>query len=97
MVEKHPNLSIEKVNADGIFNGHPYRAKIREILGEDVELFSLVNARRRKDIENSAHGIAKITKHGNVQCTASHNMVFLFKDYNMDSYILGYPVLNEEA
>jgi hypothetical protein len=68
-----------------------------EILGEDVELFSSVNARRRKDVENPARGIAKITKHGNVQCIAGHNMVFLSKDYNMDSYILGCPVLNEEA
>ena len=85
------------MNADGIFNGYPCRDKIREILGEDVELFSLVNARRRKDIENSARGIAKVTKHGNVQCIAGHNMVFLFKDYNMDSYIQGCPVLNEEA
>ena len=97
LVEKHPDLSIEKVNADGIFNSQPCRDKIREILGEDVDLFSSVNARRRKDIENPARGIAKITKHGNVQCIAGHNMVFLSKDYNMDSYILGCPVLNEEA
>ena len=47
-----------------------------EILGEDVELFSSVNARRKKDIENPARGIAKITKHGNVQCIAGHNMVW---------------------
>jgi hypothetical protein len=97
LIEKHPDLDIEKVNADGIFNSQPCRDKIREVLGEDVELFSSVNARRRKDIENPARGIAKITKHGNVQCIAGHNMVFLSKDYNMDSYILGCPVLNEEA
>jgi len=66
IVEKHPELDIEKVNADGIFNSQPCRDKIHEILGEDVELFSSVNARRRKDIENPARGIAKITKHGNV-------------------------------
>jgi hypothetical protein len=48
-----------------------------EILGEDVELFSSVNARRRRDIENPARGIAKITKHGNVQCIAGHNMVLM--------------------
>jgi hypothetical protein len=46
---------------------------MREILGEDVELFSSINARRRKDIENPARGIAKITKYGNVQCIADHN------------------------
>ena len=97
LIEKHPELDIEKVNADGIFNSQPCRDKIREILGEDVELFSSVNARRRKDIENPARGIAKITKHGNVQCIAGHNMVFLSKDYNTNSYILGCPVLNEEA
>ena len=65
LIEKHPDLDIEKVNADGIFNSQPCRDKIRKILGEDVELFSSVNARRRKDIENPARGIAKITKHGN--------------------------------
>jgi hypothetical protein len=97
LVEKHPDLDIEKVNADGIFNSQPCRDKIRKILGEDVELFSSVNARRRKDIENPARGIAKITKHGNVQCIAGHNMVFLSKEYKIDSYILGCPVLNEEA
>jgi hypothetical protein len=97
LTEKHPELDIEKVNADGIFNGQPCRDKIHEILGEDVELFSSVNARRRKDIENPARGIAKITKHGNVQCIAGHNMVFLSKDYNLDAYILGCPILNEEA
>jgi hypothetical protein len=75
----------------------PCRDKIREILGEDVELFSSVNARREKDIGNPARGIAKITKHGNVQCIAGHNMVFLSKDYSMDAYIFGCPVLNEEA
>ena len=97
LIEKHPELDIEKVNADGIFNSQPCRDRIREILGEDVELFSSVNARRRKDIENPARGVAKITKHGNVQCIAGHNMVFLSKDYNTNSYILGCPVLNEEA
>jgi len=70
---------------------------VQEILGEDVELFSSVNARRKKDIETPARGIAKITKHGNVQCIAGHNMVFLSKDYSMDAYIFGCPVLNEEA
>ena len=70
---------------------------VREILGEDVELFSSVNARRKKDIEDPARGIAKITKHGNVQCIAGHNMVFLSKDYSTDAYIFGCPVLNEEA
>jgi hypothetical protein len=97
LVEKHPELYIEKVNADGIFNSQPCRDRIHEILGEDVELFSSVNARRRKDIENPARGIAKITNHGNVQCIAGQSMVFLSKDYGMDAYIFGCPVLNEEA
>jgi len=95
--EKHPDLDIEKVNADGIFNSQPCRDKVQEILGEDVELFSSVNARRKKDIENPARGIAKITKHGSVQCIAGHNMVFLSKDYSMDAYIFGCPALNEEV
>jgi len=97
MVEKHPDLDIKKVNADGIFNSQPCRDKVQEILGEDVELFSSVNPRGKKDIENPAKGIAKITKHGNIQCMAGHNMVFLTKDCNLDSYIFGCPVLNEEA
>ncbi len=97
MVEKHPELDIEKVNADGIFNNQPCRDKVQEILGDDVELFSSVNPRGKKDIENPARGIAKITKHGNIQCIAGHNMVFLTKDCNLDSYIFGCPVLNEEA
>jgi hypothetical protein len=95
--EKHPDLDIEKVNADGIFNSQPCRDKVREILGEDVELFSSVNPRNRNDIENPARGIAKITKHGNVQCIAGYNMVFLSKDYSLDAYIFGCPVLNAEA
>ena len=33
----------------------------------------------------------------NVQCIADHNMVFLSKDYSMDAYIFGCPVLNGEA
>jgi len=49
------------------------------------------------DIDNPAKGIAKITKHGNIQCVSGHNMVFLTKDCNMDAYIFGCPVLNEEA
>lgn len=97
MAEKRPDLDIEKVNADGIFNSQLCRDKVREILGEDVELFSSVNARRKKDVENPARGIAKITKHGNVQCIAGYNMVFLSKDYSLDAYIFGCPVLNEEA
>lgn len=97
MVEKHPDLDIKKVNADGIFNSQPCRDKVQEILGDDVELFSSVNPRGKKDIENPAKGIAKITKHGNIQCIAGHNMVFLTKDCNLDSYIFGCPVLNEEA
>ncbi len=95
--EKHPDLDIEKVNADGIFNSQNCRDEVQEILGEDVELFSSVNPRNRNDIENPARGIAKITKHGNVQCIAGHNMVFLSKDYSMGAYIFGCPVLNEEA
>jgi hypothetical protein len=59
LVEKHPDLSIEKVNADGIFNSQPCRDKIREILGEDVELFSSVNARRRQNAAQPCDAIAK--------------------------------------
>jgi hypothetical protein len=96
--ENHPDLSnIDKVNTDGIFNSHPCRDTVREILGKDAELFASVNPRNKKDIENPARGIAKITKHGNVQCIAGHNMVFLSKDHNMDAYIFGCPVLNGEA
>ena len=95
-MEEHPDLDIEKVNADGIFNTQPCRDTVREILGEDVELFSPVNPRNKKDIENPARGIAKITKHGSVQCIAGHDMVFLSKDYNLDAYIFGCPVLNLE-
>jgi len=95
--ENHSELDIDKVNTDGIFNSQSCRDTVRKILGEDVELFSSVNPRNKKDIENPARGIAKITKHGNVQCIAGHNMVFLSKDYNLDAYIFGCPVLNEEA
>ena len=59
--ENHPDLNnIDKVNGDGIFNSQPCRDTIREILGEHAELFSSVNPRNKKDIENSARGIAKI-------------------------------------
>ena len=97
VVDEHRELDLNKVNADGIFNSQPCRDTVREILGEDVELFSSVNPRNKKDIENPARGIAKITKHGSVQCIAGHDMVFLSKDYNLDAYIFGCPVLNEEA
>ena len=95
--ENHSELSIDKVNGDGIFNSQACRDTVMEILGNDAELFASVNPRNKKDIENPARGIAKITKHGSVQCIAGHNMVFLSKDYNLDSYIFGCPVLNEEA
>jgi len=97
VVENHSELDIDKVNGDGIFNSQACRDTVREILGNDAELFASVNPRNKKDIENPAKGIAKITKHGNVQCIAGHNMVFLSKDYNMDAYIFGCPVLNQEA
>jgi len=42
------------MNADGIFNSQPCRDTVREILGEDVELFASVNPRNKKDIENPA-------------------------------------------
>ncbi len=78
VVENHPDLNnIDKVNGDGIFNNQPCRDIIGEILGEHVELFASVNPRNKKDIENPARGIAKITKHGNVKCIAGHEMVFL--------------------
>ena len=96
--ENHPDLDgIDKVNGDGIFNSQPCRDIIGEILGEHVELFASVNPRNKKDLENPARGIAKITKHGSVQCIAGHNMVFLSKDCNMEAYIFGCPVLNQEA
>ena len=71
-------------------------------------MFASVNPRNKKDIENPARGIAKIlglsrrsrieiTKYGSVKCIAGHDMVFLSKDYNLDSYIFGCPVLNNEA
>ena len=66
--ENHPALNIDKVNGDGIFNSQACRDTIREILGNDAELFASVNLRNKKDIENPAKGIAKITKCGNVQC-----------------------------
>ena len=95
--ENNPTLDINKVNGDGIFNSQPCRDTVREILGNDVEWFANVNPRNKKDSENPARGIAKSTKHGNVQGIAGHNMVFLTTDYNMDAYIFGCPVLNEEA
>jgi hypothetical protein len=70
-------------NLPSIILSQPCRNKIREILREDVELFSSVNARRKKDIENPARGIAKTTKHGNVQCIAGYNMVFLSRYYSI--------------
>ena len=97
VVENHPNLDIDNVNGDGIFNSQACRDTIMEILGNDAELFASVNPRNKKDIENPARGIAKITKHGTVQCIAGQEMVFLSKDYNLDSYIFGCPVLNSEA
>ena len=98
VVENHPDLdNINKVNGDGIFNSQPCRDTVREILGNDTELFASVNPRNKKDIENPARRISKITKHGAVQCIAGHDMVFLSKDYNLDSYIFGCLVLNEEA
>jgi len=95
--ENHSELDIDKVNGDGIFNSQACRDTVRDILGEDVELFASVNPRNKKDIENPARGIAKITKYGSVKCIAGHDMVFLSKDYNLDSYIFGCPVLNSEA
>ena len=96
-MENHPDLDIDKVNGDGIFNSQACRDIVREMLGNDAELFASANPRNKKDIETPARGIAKITKYGNVQCIAGHNMVFLSKDYNFDAYIFGCPVLNEEA
>ena len=97
VVENHSELEIQKVNADGIFNSQPCRETVRGTLGADVELFASVNPRRKPDIEQPARGIAKITKHGSVQCIAGHDMVFLSKDQNLDAYIFGCPVYNEEA
>jgi len=57
-----------------------YQDRVQKILGDDVELFSSVNPRNKKDIENPAKGIEKITKHGSVKCMAGHDMVFLSKD-----------------
>jgi len=51
LVEKHPELDIEKVNADGIFNSQPCRDKMREILGQDVGLFSSVNTIRKQNLQ----------------------------------------------
>jgi hypothetical protein len=97
VVENHSELDINKVNGDGIFNSQACRDTVREILGKDVELFASVNPRNKKDIQNPARGIAKVTKHGSVQCIAGHDMAFLTKDYNLDAYIFGCPVLNQEA
>ena len=97
VVENHPALELTKVNADGIFNSQPCRETVCGTLGKDVELFASVNPRRKQDIEQPARGIAKITKHGSVQCIASHDMVFLSKDHNLDAYIFGCPVFNGEA
>ncbi|MDP6594424.1 MAG: hypothetical protein QGI86_00775 [Candidatus Poribacteria bacterium] len=65
----------------GIFNSPVCRNNVREILGNDAELFASVNPRNKTDLQNPAPGIAKITKHGRVQCIAGHEMVFPSKDY----------------
>jgi hypothetical protein len=97
VMENHSELEIQKVNADGIFNSQACRETVRSILGKEVELFASVNPRRKKDIEQPTRGIAQITKHGSVKCIAGHDMVFLSKDQNLDAYIFGCPVYNEEA
>ena len=66
-------------------------------IGVIPEMVFFGGCAKKTHIENPARGIAKITKHGNIQCIAGHNMVFLTKDCNLDSYIFSCPVLNEEA
>ncbi|HIE26156.1 TPA: hypothetical protein EYP66_02595 [Candidatus Poribacteria bacterium] len=44
--QNHPDLNnIDKVNGDGIFNSQACRDTVREILGNDAELFASVNPR----------------------------------------------------
>ena len=43
MQSSNGHVDIDKVNGDGIFNSQPCRDTVREILGEDVELFASVN------------------------------------------------------
>ena len=96
-VENHPELDVRTVNADGIFNSQPCRDTVQHGLGEDAKLNSAVNPRRKQDIQQPARGVARITKHGSVQCIAGQDMVFLTKDSNLDAYLFACPVLNEEA
>ena len=47
VVENHPDLDIDKVNGDGIFNSQACRDIVMEMLGNDAELFASVNPRNK--------------------------------------------------
>ena len=64
---------------------------IGKILAEDVELFSLLNQKHREPWLTGW-----LRSQNGIMCSASL-VTILSKDYNLDSYILKCPVLNQEA
>jgi hypothetical protein len=94
--EVHPDFDIRHVNADGIFNTAPSRQAVKAVY-PDANLHSPVHAGRRKEIEDVARGVEKITPKGTVICEAGHAMVLLGQDRRTDSYCFACPVYNPKA
>ena len=95
--DQRPNLKINKVVFDGIFNKEPSINMVHKYFPQAQVYTPVIANRGTKEIENPARGIKKITKHGNIHCIANNTLVFLSKDENLNAFILACPVYNSEA
>jgi hypothetical protein len=93
---QHPEFTFQHINADGIFNNKACRQAVQKSY-PGAELRSPVNAGRRKDLPNFAHGIEKIKKNGKVICMEGHTMVYMGKDNRNEAYCFACPVYNPKA
>jgi len=65
-VGKHPNLNLEEVSIDSLFNSQPCQDKTGEILREDVELLSSANAKEERVLRTL---LVELLKYKVGQCT----------------------------
>jgi hypothetical protein len=88
----YPDLDIDKVIADGAYDGKACRKNATEVLGAD--LVTPVCPRRNQKKKVDARGIDHVDTYGRPVCISGHQMELLGRDIEREQYIWACPAFH---
>jgi hypothetical protein len=88
----YPELDIDRVIADGAYDGAACRKSATEVLG--AELMTPVCPRRNQKKKVDARGIDHVDTYGRPVCISGHQMELLGRDTEREQYIWACPAFH---